>query len=227
MIDLSGIEISDEAKAKILALSKQEDSAYETQIRNLNKQAKNYSDYDDLKAKLGEAEKEKVAHSEQIQKIKRDFALEKQLSSVKVSNEKLVRKLLDTNSLTWDETTGTFTDLADKVGAICDEYGISKDAAPIAPTVKTTIQTPPNPTNVKKEGAIEVPEMAMTLAKKLGADRAKKDQAVLAANEAKKNKSQMSMPRFIQGPPIVMQSAPVESIAPISSKSSKGSIEAK
>ena len=44
------------------------------QIKNLNKQAKNYADYDDLKQKLGEAEKDKLAHGEQIKKIKKDFA---------------------------------------------------------------------------------------------------------------------------------------------------------
>lgn len=231
MIDLSGIEISDEVKAKIMALSKLEDTAYETQIKNLNKQAKNYADYDDLKQKLGEAEKDKLAHGEQIKKIKKDFALEKQLSSVKVSNEKLVRKLLDTNSLTWDETSGQFTDLAEKVGAICDEYGITKDVtAPIVPTVKTTLTTPSAPIIVKKEGILEVPEMALTLAKKLGAERAKKDQAVLASTEAKKNKSQMAMPRFIQAPVAQTIQAPVaqsEVVVPTkSSKGSKGNSEA-
>ena len=210
VIDLSAFpDIPEEVKNKILTLSRNDDSAYEAQIKNLTKQAKAYSDYDDIKEKLSTASAEKAQFETKIKEMKKGYALDKQLNSANLGNEKLVRKLLDTNSLNYDEATGSFTDLADKVKTICEEYGITSTKTDGTPKPTPTITSTPSPTTVKKETPTEETDVALSLAKKLGEAKFKKISAqVAAAQEREALQKRATMPRFVQ--PVAPVQAPMQ-----------------
>jgi hypothetical protein len=220
MINLDAFtDLPEETKNKILTLSKNDDSAYEAQIKNLTKQAKAYSDYDDIKAKLNESSNEKLQFETKIKEMKKEYALDKQLLSANLGNEKLVRKLLDTSSLNYDETTGTFTDLADKVKVICEEYGI--DSTKVEGTAKPTptITSTPSPTTVKKEAPTEETNIALSIAERLGEARFKKTSAQLASAQERLSSQKISMPRFIQQPVPINVPVNSPSVPPVNSPS--------
>lgn len=126
---LNKFDIPADIKKDIMDMYASETEAYDVQIKDLNKKVKQFADYDEIKTKVStyesEIEKIKTESKQEILNTKKQYAFDNAIKSSKVSNEKLVKKLMSLDELEYDDENGSFKDFDAKLKGICDEYGIS------------------------------------------------------------------------------------------------------
>lgn len=145
---LNKYDIPADVKKEIMEMYASESEAYDVQIKDLNKKVKQFSDYDEIKTKVStyelEIEKIKTESKQEILNTKKQYAFDNAIKSSKVSNEKLVKKLIALDELEYDEENSSFKDFDTKLKGICDEYGISI-------TIDEKVSNPPAPTETKTD----------------------------------------------------------------------------
>ena len=142
---LKKYDIPDEIKKEIMEMYSTETEAYDVQIKDLNKKNKQYADYEELKTKVStyESEIEKIKNDSKSELLnyKKQTAFDIAIKNANVSNDKLVRKLLSMDELTFDEEKSSFSDFSDKLKTVCDEYGISIESDTKTTETKTETKT--------------------------------------------------------------------------------------
>ena len=142
---LKKYDIPDEIKKEIMEMYSTETEAYDVQIKDLNKKNKQYADYEELKTKVStyESEIEKIKNDSKSELLtyKKQTAFDIAMKNANVSNDKLVRKLLSMDELTFDEEKASFSDFSDKLKIVCDEYGISIESDTKTTETKTETKT--------------------------------------------------------------------------------------
>ena len=212
---LKKYDIPEEIKKEIMEMYSTETEAYDVQIKDLNKKNKQYADYEELKTKVStyESEIEKIKNDSKSELLtyKKQTAFDIAMKNANVSNDKLVRKLLSMDELTFDEEKSSFSDFSDKLKIVCDEYGISIESDTKTTQTKTgksenifssllkapdlpPTQSTANPVNKKDEEVSFVESLA------LQAKERNEKNAQLAGRMAPKGNVDF-INSFLKGPP--------------------------
>lgn len=201
---LNKYDIPAEIKKEIMEMYSNESDAMETQIKDLSKKMKSFSDYEDLKVKSAnfeaEIEKIKTESKQQLLNTKKQYAYDNAIKSSNVSNDKLVRKLLSLDELEYDEENGSFKDFETKLKSISEEYGISiGEQKPTSTETKTEnketsifqsiMKSPDLPTTTKTTMPIEKKSAEMSLVEQLANSARERNEKIIQANVPKLNPS--------------------------------------
>lgn len=201
---LNKYDIPAEIKKEIMEMYSNESDAMETQIKDLSKKMKSFSDYEDLKVKSAnfeaEIEKIKTESKQQLLNTKKQYAYDNAIKSSNVSNDKLVRKLLSLDELEYDEDNGSFKDFETKLKSISEEYGISiGEQKPTSTETKTEtkennifqsiMKSPDLPTTTKTTMPIEKKSAEMSLVEQLANSARERNEKIIQANVPKLNPS--------------------------------------
>lgn len=201
---LNKYDIPAEIKKEIMEMYSNESDAMETQIKDLSKKMKSFSDYEDLKVKSAnfeaEIEKIKTESKQQLLNTKKQYAYDNAIKSSNVSNDKLVRKLLSLDELEYDEENGSFKDFETKLKSISEEYGISiGEQKPTSTETKTEtkennifqsiLKSPDLPTTTKTTMPIEKKSAEMSLVEQLANSARERNEKIIQANVPKLNPS--------------------------------------
>ena len=204
---LNKYDIPAEIKKEIMEMYSNESDAMESQIKDLSKKMKSFSDYEDLKTKTAnyEAEIEKIKNEskEQLLNTKKQYAYDNAIKSSNVSNDKLVRKLLSLDELEYDDENGSFKDFETKLKSISEEYGISIGEQKPTPTETKTetkennifqsiLKSPDLPTTTKTTMPIEKKSEEMSLVEQLANSARERNEKIIQANVPKLNPSNNS-----------------------------------
>lgn len=204
---LNKYDIPAEIKKEIMEMYSNESDAMESQIKDLSKKMKSFSDYEDLKTKTAnyEAEIEKIKNEskEQLLNTKKQYAYDNAIKSSNVSNDKLVRKLLSLDELEYDDENGSFKDFETKLKSISEEYGISiGEQKPTSTETKTEtketnifksiMKSPDLPTTTKTTMPIEKKSAEMSLVEQLANSARERNEKIIQANVPKLNPSNNS-----------------------------------
>lgn len=204
---LNKYDIPAEIKKEIMEMYSNESDAMESQIKDLSKKMKSFSDYEDLKTKSAnyEAEIEKIKNEskEQLLNIKKQYAYDNAIKSSNVSNDKLVRKLLSLDELEYDDENGSFKDFETKLKSISEEYGISiGEQKPTSTETKTEtkqtdifksiIKGPDLPTTTTASQPINQKSAEMSLVEQLANSARERNEKIIQANVPKINPSNNS-----------------------------------
>lgn len=199
---LNKYDIPAEIKKEIMEMYSNESDAMETQIKDLSKKMKSFSDYEDLKAKASnfdaEIEKIKTESKQQLLTTKKQYAYDNAIKSSNVSNDKLVRKLLSLDELEYDEDKGSFKDFETKLKSISEEYGISIGEQKPAPTETKTetkennifqsiMKSPDLPTTTKTSMPIEQKSKELSFVEELALAAKVRNEKAIQANSEKIN----------------------------------------
>lgn len=201
---LNKYDIPAEIKKEIMEMYSNESDAMETQIKDLSKKMKSFSDYEELKTKSAnfeaEIEKIKTESKQQLLNTKKQYAYDNAIKSSNVSNDKLVRKLLSLDELEYDEENGSFKDFETKLKSISEEYGISiGEQKPTSTETKTEnketnifqsiMKSPDLPTTTKTTMPIEKKSAEMSLVEQLANSARERNEKIIQANVPKLNPS--------------------------------------
>ena len=204
---LNKYDIPAEIKKEIMEMYSTESDAMESQIKDLSKKMKSFSDYEDLKTKTAnyEAEIEKIKNEskEQLLNTKKQYAYDNAIKSSNVSNDKLVRKLLSLDELEYDDENGSFKDFETKLKSISEEYGISiGEQKPTSTETKTEtkqtdifksiIKGPDLPTTTTASQPIKQKSAEMSLVEQLANSARERNEKIIQANVPKLNPSNNS-----------------------------------
>lgn len=208
---LNKYDIPAEIKKEIMEMYSTESDAMESQIKDLSKKMKSFSDYEELKTKTAnyEAEIEKIKNEskEQLLNTKKQYAYDNAIKSSNVSNDKLVRKLLSLDELEYDEDNGSFKDFETKLKSISEEYGISiGEQKPTSTETKTETKTsvkendifksiikgPDLPTTTTVSQPIKQKSAEMSLVEQLANSARERNEKIIQANVPKLNPSNNS-----------------------------------
>lgn len=204
---LNKYDIPAEIKKEIMEMYSNESDAMESQIKDLSKKMKSFSDYEDLKTKTAnyEAEIEKIKNEskEQLLNTKKQYAYDNAIKSSNVSNDKLVRKLLSLDELEYDDENGSFKDFETKLKSISEEYGISigeqkptttetKQENKETNLFKSIMKSPDLPTTTKTTMPIEKKSEEMSLVEQLANSARERNEKIIQANVPKLNPSNNS-----------------------------------
>ena len=204
---LNKYDIPAEIKKEIMEMYSTESDAMESQIKDLSKKMKSFSDYEELKAKSAnfdaEIEKIKTESKQQLLNTKKQYAYDNAIKSSNVSNDKLVRKLLSLDELEYDEENNSFKDFETKLKSISEEYGISiGEQKPTSTETKTEnketnifqsiMKSPDLPTTTKTTMPIEKKSAEMSLVEQLANSARERNEKIIQANVPKLNPSNNS-----------------------------------
>lgn len=199
---LNKYDIPAEIKKEIMEMFSTESDAMESQIKDLSKKMKSFSDYEELKTKSAnfEAEIEKIKNEskQQLLNTKKQYAYDNAIKSSNVSNDKLVRKLLSLDELEYDEDNGSFKDFETKLKSISEEYGISiGEQKPTSTETKTEtketnifqsiMKSPDLPTTTKTAMPVEQKSKELSLVEELALAAKVRNERAIQANSEKIN----------------------------------------
>lgn len=199
---LNKYDIPAEIKKEIMEMFSNESDAMESQIKDLSKKMKSFSDYEELKTKSAnfdaEIEKIKTESKEQLLNTKKQYAYDNAIKSSNVSNDKLVRKLLSLDELEYDDDKGSFKDFETKLKSISEEYGISigeqkPTSTETKPENKETnifqsiMKSPDLPTTTKTAIPVEQKSKELSLVEELALAAKVRNERAIQANSEKIN----------------------------------------
>lgn len=158
---LKKFDIPEETKKEIMEMYSSETDGYDTQLKELTKRVKTMGDYDTIKTKVTEYEAQiatlKETSSKEVMKIKKEYAYNEAIKKANVSNDKLVKKLLNIDELNFDDAKGEFVDFDTHLKTLCDEYGIEVNKTSATESTQQTQTVTVQPSfSVNKQTTTEV-----------------------------------------------------------------------